>query len=255
MSKVIQFSRRNKLLILVALSYILLSIFMPDKAVQSLKNSLYYIKEMLMIMPVILLLTALITAWVPKKAIEKNLGKDSGIKGSIFSFLLGSFSAGPIYAAFPVCKALLSKGASISNIVILLSTWAVIKVPMLLNEAKFLGPKFMIVRWILTTIAIFIMGYVTSKLVKKEDLPLDDIKENSSVDTLNISSEYCIGCGLCAKIAPEYFKVENKKAKVIKQCIKQDIKQDIKQGEMKIVNEAIEKCPSKAINQNKQVNF
>lgn len=243
MSKVIQFSKKNKLLIIVAFSYIVLFIFMPDKAIQSLKNSLYYIKEMLMIMPVILLLTALITAWVPKKAIEKNLGKDSGLKGSIFSFLLGSFSAGPIYAAFPVCKALLSKGASISNIVILLSTWAVIKFPMLLNEAKFLGPKFMIVRWILTTIAIFIMGFVTSKLVKKEDLPSYDIKENSGADTLNISSEYCIGCGLCAKIAPEYFKVENKKAKVIKQ----HIKQDINQGEMKIVNEAIGKCPSKVI--------
>ena len=31
----------------------------------------------------------------------------------------------------------LKKGASISNIVIILSAWAVIKVPMLANEAKF----------------------------------------------------------------------------------------------------------------------
>lgn len=264
MSKVIQFAKKNKLLVLVVLSYIALFVFMPGKAVQSVENSLYYIKEMLMIMPVILLLTALITAWVPKKAIERNLGKDSGLKGSVFSFLLGSFSAGPIYAAFPVCKALLSKGASISNIVILLSTWAVIKVPMLLNEAKFLGPKFMILRWVLTTIAIFIMGYVTSKLVKKEDIPQDDIKENLDVDkadTINISSEYCIGCGLCAKIAPEYFQIENKKAKIINQDINQDIDQDISKDiskniskeKMKTLNEAIEKCPSKVINLREQI--
>ena len=76
----------------------------PSKAVQSLNNSLYYIKEMLIIMPVILLLTSLIEAWVPKKSIERALGEGSGFKGSVFSFLLGSFSAGPIYAAFPVCK-------------------------------------------------------------------------------------------------------------------------------------------------------
>ena len=239
MSKVMQLAKSNKLLTVVAFSYIVLWVSMPNKAVQSLQNSLYYVKEMLMIMPVILLLTALITAWVPRKAIEKNMGKNSGIKGSIFSFILGSFSAGPIYAAFPVCKALLSKGASISNIVILLSTWAVVKVPMLINEAKFLGPKFMIARWILTAISIFIMGYITSKLVKKEDLPSEGIKEDAEAGILDISSEYCIGCGLCAKIAPRYFKIDNKKANVINQNF---IKEEVK-----IINEAIEKCPSKVI--------
>ncbi|HOE56411.1 MAG TPA: permease [Bacillota bacterium] len=239
MSNIMQFIKTNRLLTIVVFSYIVLSMFMPDKAVQSLQNSLYYIKEMLMIMPVVLLLTALITAWVPKKTIEKNLGSNSGIKGSILSFLLGSFSAGPIYAAFPVCKALLSKGASISNIVILLSTWAVVKVPMLLNETKFLGPKFMIFRWILTTISIFIMGYITSKLIKKEDLPSEDIKKDAKAGILDISSEYCIGCGLCVKIAPGYFKIDNKKANIINQ--------DIIEEEVKAVNGAIEKCPSKAI--------
>ena len=40
------------------------------------------------------------------------------------------------------------------SIIIILSSWAVIKIPMLLNEAKFLGAKFMIIRWLLTVIAI-----------------------------------------------------------------------------------------------------
>jgi uncharacterized membrane protein YraQ (UPF0718 family) len=144
--------RNNKLMFFVILAYLVLLVFMPDKAIKSFQNSLYYVKEMLMIMPVILVLTSLITAWIPRKTIENNFGKNSGVKGSVYSFLLGSFSAGPIYAAFPVCKALLKKGASISNIVIILSTWAVIKVPMLINENKFLGFKFMVLRWIFTTI-------------------------------------------------------------------------------------------------------
>ncbi len=239
MSNIMKFIKTNRLLTAVAFLYIALSVLMPAKALKSFQNSLYYIKEMLMIMPVVLLLTALITAWVPRKTIEKNLGGNSGFKGSVFSFLLGSFSAGPIYAAFPVCKALLSKGASISNIVILLSTWAVVKVPMLLNEAKFLGPKFMAVRWILTAISIFLMGYITSKLVKKEDLPQDNTAEDSEGAVLDIASEYCIGCGLCAKIAPGYFTIENKKASVTNYYLIEE--------EVKTVNEAIEKCPSKAI--------
>lgn len=238
MSALKQTVSNNRLLVLVILAYLALLIFMPAQAVQSLQNSFYYIKEMLLIMPVILLLTALITAWVPRKTIENNFGKNSGFKGSVFSFLLGSFSAGPIYAAFPVCKALLTKGASISNIVIILSTWAVIKVPMLLNEAKFLGPKFMIIRWILTTIAIFIMGFVTSKLVKKEDIPTEKTTFSEG-NMLYVNHEYCIGCGLCAKITPAHFEIVNKIATVINQDVNGDKKE--------MIDEAIEKCPSKAI--------
>ena len=146
MIKIKQTVHNNRLLTVVILIYMVLAVISPDKAGQALKGSLYYVKEMLMIMPVILVLTSLITAWVPRKTIENSFGSGSGVKGSILSFLLGSFSAGPIYAAFPVCKTLLEKGAGISNIVIILSTWAVIKVPMLLNEARFLSFRFIYVK-------------------------------------------------------------------------------------------------------------
>ena len=99
-----------------------------------------------MIMPVIFLLTTLIEAWVPKEMIMEHLGDESGLKGALISLLLGSVSVGSIYVAFPVCKTLFKKGASISNIVVILSAWAVIKIPMLANEAKFLSPKFMAIR-------------------------------------------------------------------------------------------------------------
>jgi uncharacterized membrane protein YraQ (UPF0718 family) len=229
----------NKLFTMVLAAYVLISIFIPDKAVQSFQNSLFYVKEMIMIMPVILLLTSLIKAWVPQKTIMNNFGKGSGVKGSILSFLLGSLSAGPIYAAFPLCKTLLAKGASISNIVIILCTWAVVKVPMLLNEAKFLSPKFMFIRWILTSISIFIMGYIMSKLVRKEDIPVNVVNTGYSINNVLINRKYCVGCGLCVKIAPQYFEMNNKKAKLINR--------DVKKDEINNLNKAIEKCPSKAI--------
>jgi len=231
--------KNNMFLVLIATTYTVLGILIPDKAIESLVNSLYYIKEMLIIMPVILLLTSLIEAWVPKKSIENALGEGSGIKGTIFSFLLGSFSAGPIYAAFPVSKMLLKKGASISNIVVMLSTWAVIKIPMLANEAKFLGPKFMVMRWVLTTISIFTMAYITSKIVKKEDIPMDDILSNENGSILYVNDQYCIGCGICTKIAPDNFVLENKVAKVIHRVFKLN--------ENGNIEASIDKCPSKAI--------
>jgi ferredoxin len=151
--------------------------------------------------------------------------------------VLGSLSAGPIYAAFPIGKSLLSKGASIANIVIILSSWAVIKVPMLANEAKFLGIDFMIVRWILTVISILIMGSLTAVIVKKKDLP--NVTSKNQSDILIINEEYCIGCGLCNKMMPEFYEMKNDKAKVIAS--------PKNKAASKAILETVEKCPTKAI--------
>lgn len=231
--------KKNKLLVGVFLTYIFLITFMPDKAVSAGKNSMYYIIEMLEIMPVIFILTSLIETWVPRNVIMNSFGEKAGTKGLLFSFLLGSFSAGPIYAAFPVCKMLLKKGASIVNIVIILSTWAVVKVPMLANEAKFLGGKFMVIRWILTTVSIFVMAYLVSIAVKKEDLPIEDNETDKNNEELKLKERYCVGCGICAKLSPNYFEMDNSKAK-----IKNNI---IIESSIENILKTIQKCPSKAI--------
>lgn len=231
--------KKNKTLFIVALAYIVLLFTMPQKAVQSSKNSMYYVKEMIQIMPIVFILTSLIEAWVPREAIIKGFGENSGFKGSIFSFILGSFSAGPIYAAFPVCKMLLKKGASVSNIVIILSSWAVVKVPMLANEAKFLGFKFMGIRWILTTVSIFVMAYIISKVVKKDDIAMDNSETTRMGNELDIKEQYCIGCGVCAKLSPNDFTLADGKAKVTSK--------EVTQNNRKSINNVIEKCPVNAI--------
>ena len=226
---IIKAIKKNKLLFVVVLAYIFLMIAMPQKALESGKNSMYYVKEMLQIMPVIFILTSLIEAWVPRETIMKGFGEGSGFKGSIFSFILGSFSAGPIYAAFPVCKILLKKGASVSNIVIILSAWAVVKVPMLLNESKFLGPRFMAIRWVLTTISIFIMAYIISAIVKKDTIPYDvDNIEGGPIkkDTINIKEQIASVVNMHETI-PDNFELVNK-ARVTQKQIKGDIKDNIR---------------------------
>ena len=180
------------------------------KEIDSVKNSGYYIKEMFMIMPVIFVLTALLDMWVPKEKIMKLLGKDAKAKGVFLAFVVGSISAGPIYAAFPMCVMLHKKGASIRNIIIILSSWAVIKVPMLLNEAKFLGPKFMIIRWLLTVIAIIIFSWTAAKMLKDEDLPCETVTKTG----LNINRDACMGCTLCVKNYSEIFEIQGKRAMI-----------------------------------------
>ena len=148
--KMISIVKKNKLLALVALAYLVLLIISPEMAKKSVGNSLYYLLEMFQVLPVIFLFTVVIDALVPKAMIMQGFGEKSGFKGNVLALLLGSISAGPIYAAFPISKSLLSKGVSVSDIVLILSAWAVNKVPMLTNVAKFLGVDFMLVRWILT---------------------------------------------------------------------------------------------------------
>ena len=94
--------KENLFLVIVALAYIIMFIINPSMGIDSVKNSGYYIKEMLMIMPVIFVLTALLDMWVPKEKIMWLLGKDAKAKGIFLAFVVGSISAGPIYAAFPI---------------------------------------------------------------------------------------------------------------------------------------------------------
>lgn len=237
MIKIVKFIKANLFLTVVLLAYIVLSLVNPKLGFQGISNSGYYIKEMLMIMPVIFILTALLDSWVPKETIIKLLGKEAKLKGVVLSFLLGSISAGPIYAAFPFCGMLHKKGASIKNIVIILSSWAVVKIPMLLNEAKFLGFKFMIVRWILTIIAILIFAIITAKIVKDEDLKQNEKELESGI---RINKNVCMGCTICSKKYPEIFSMDGKKAMV----------KTYSSIDMELLRNAIKSCPVKAIEYN-----
>jgi uncharacterized membrane protein YraQ (UPF0718 family) len=141
----------------------------PGKAISIWKTSQDYFFEMLGILPAIFILLGLLDAWVPKKIIERLLGKDSGLSGIGVAVLAGTAAAGPLYIAFPVAASLLKKGARISNVAIFLCSWAAIKIPMLMFETKFLGFRFSMLRLILTIPSAILIGVIMEKvLVLKE---------------------------------------------------------------------------------------
>ena len=207
--KLVEKIKGNVFIVLLLIGYLILTLIKPELGMASIKSSGYFIKEMLMIMPVIFILTALLDLWVPKEKIMELLGKEAKAKGIFLSFLVGSISAGPVYAAFPMCAMLRKKGASVGNCVIILSSWAVIKIPMLVNEAKFLGPSFMALRWVLTVIAILLFSGIMEKVMKEEDFP-----EISLDRGLIVNRDACMGCSICAKAYPQLFYMMNKKAYV-----------------------------------------
>lgn len=153
-----KFLKQFKLPLGVALVYILLFVFSPDIARRSSEVTWEYFLEMAFILPPVFILMGLMEVWLPKDKIQKWLGNDSGLRGGFFSLALGTLPTGPVYVAFPLAASLLHKGASITNVVIFLGSWAALKIPQLMVEIKFLGLPFALTRFALTTIALIIMG-------------------------------------------------------------------------------------------------
>lgn len=223
--------KKIKSFLMVALIYLIVFILSRSMFTASISNTTYFLTEMIQVMPVIFVLTIAIDVWIPKQAITDKLGTGSKIKGAALSFILGSISAGPIYAAFPITAMLYKKGASIKNIVIIISSWAVIKVPMLANEAKFLGLEFMALRWVLTVVAIYIMGSIAGKLVSEKDI----IETTEANDFIMIDRTKCISCKLCIDEAPLNFDEKLNQVIIIDATINQE------------VHNAYKKCPVSAI--------
>ncbi|MGL1890383.1 MAG: permease [Spirochaetaceae bacterium] len=186
--------KKFKLIIIAIILYIGLLIFRSDLFFNAINITKGFLLEMIQVLPPVLVITALITVWVPSSVIRKGLGEQSGIKGRLLSFFIGAISAGPIYAAFPAVLVLFKKGASISNMVIILSSWAVIKIPMLFVETSFLGIKFTAIRFVLTVPAIYIMSLLVEKLIKR-----DEITEENNQDI--VSSLPNLNCGACGYLS------------------------------------------------------
>jgi uncharacterized membrane protein YraQ (UPF0718 family) len=107
--------KKYRLLVFVAMVNFLLILLAPTVGAISLHISLDNLLEMIAVIPPIFVFIGLFDAWVPKETIIRLMGDESGLLGVCLAFVLGSFSAGPLYAAFPVAEVLLNKGSKFSN--------------------------------------------------------------------------------------------------------------------------------------------
>lgn len=164
--------KKFKIPLIILLIFAGLSFWLPDAAVRSSRVTWDYFKEMALIMPAVFLLMGLMEVWVPKDKIQKWLGSGSGLRGAVLSVVLGTLPTGPLYVAFPMSASLIRKGASISNIVLFLGSWAALKIPQLVVETKFLGISFTLLRFFLTLIALLVIGRLMEIMLRrKPDLP------------------------------------------------------------------------------------
>ena len=153
----------------LALVYLVLYFSFPGIGSAAARISFNSFVDMMIIVPPIFVLLGLFDIWVPKETVIKLLGEKSRFTGIALALFLGSFSAGPLYAAFPVVGVLINKGCKYTNILIFTGAWATTKVPMLLFEAGSMGWRFMITRLLINIPGILIMAYCVEMLTSQKE--------------------------------------------------------------------------------------
>lgn len=93
-----------------------------------------------------LILAGLIQALVPKEALNRWIGRSSGLKGIFIGCLFGSIVPGGPYTSFPIVAGLLKTGASIGTIVAFITAWSLWAISRLPIEIGIVGWKITLVR-------------------------------------------------------------------------------------------------------------
>lgn len=161
---------RYKFFIVCFVLTLLLTIINKDLGLKSFNIAFSSFKQMLQVVPPIMILLGLMDVWIPRETMIKYMGENSGIKGVSLAMLIGSIAAGPMYAAFPFTKVLLKKGVKFSNIIIFMNAWCVTKVSTLMFEFSSLGYKFTLARLLIDIPGVIIMGYLVQILMPKDEL-------------------------------------------------------------------------------------
>lgn len=164
-----KFLKRYGIFLILLAVNIAVGVIWPEIGLKSLDLSKSNLLEMLSVLPPIFVLLGLLDVWVDRAAMMRYTGKDSGIKGILIAFILGSAAAGPLYAAFPVAGVMLKKGSSIRNVLIFIGAWSTTKIPLLTFEAANLGFPFMLLRLGLSIIGILLIAWTTEKALGPEE--------------------------------------------------------------------------------------
>ena len=161
---------RRYLGVLVAFAVLVVVwILAPAKAGEAIRTIGFSLREMLLVIPPVFVFLGLLDVWVPRERLIRYMGAESGIRGTVIAFIMGSVAAGPLYAAFPVALVLVRKGCSLFNLMVFIGAWSTTKIPMFLFEYSALGAGFALTRLAANIPAILLIGLVISRIVPAEE--------------------------------------------------------------------------------------
>lgn len=181
---------RYKFFLILLLINVILLFVAPEMGKASAAISFDSLLEMLSIIPPVFILLGLMDVWIPKETMMKYMGKNAGLKGSIFAFLLGSFSAGPLYASFPIAGVFIKKGVSLVNVFLFIGAWSTTKIPMMLFEITQLGGAFAFSRFALNLFGMIVLALIMEKTTSEEEYrQLEQLAETQTMPVRSTGKE------------------------------------------------------------------
>ncbi len=142
--------------------------------------------KMVVLVPCIFILIGLLDAWVPQQWIQKHVGENSGIRGSVYIILLAMFQGGPLYGAFPTAHLLWKKGCSMRNVFMYLGAFSTLKIPMMLFEANFLGWRFTLVRGAVALPVFVLTAEIMAAYARKTGLQMRELTKDQEENQQNV---------------------------------------------------------------------
>lgn len=120
--------KRYRVFLLFSCVGVALLFIAPDTGWRAVDLTWNNVLEMLSFLPPIFVLLGLLDVWIDRETMMKYMGDNSGLRGNLLAFILGSAAAGPLYAAFPMAGVMLKKSASMMNVFIFIGAWSTTKV-------------------------------------------------------------------------------------------------------------------------------
>ncbi len=154
-------------IIMLVLALVLGTIaFFRDKAIlfSGLNSGVKLFVQILPMLFFALILSGIIQALIPKEAINRWVGKESGLKGIFLGCLAGSLVPGGPYTSFPIVAGLVKTGASIGTIVAFITAWSLWAIARLPIEIGVVGVKMALVRLASTCIFPPLAGIIAQSL-------------------------------------------------------------------------------------------
>lgn len=162
--------KRYRVFLLFSCVGVALLFIAPDTGWRAVDLTWNNVLEMLSFLPPIFVLLGLLDVWIDRETMMKNMGDNSGLRGNLLAFILGSAAAGPLYAAFPMAGVMLKKSASMMNVFIFIGAWSTTKVPLIMFETATLGFRFMILRLGFNIVGIIIIAKILNYEARKISL-------------------------------------------------------------------------------------
>lgn len=132
------------------------------------ENSRDFGINIIKVLPCAFILIGMFEVWVKKEQVEKHFGHQSGLLGHFWGILLAGTTVGGLYVAFPVAAALHHKGARLAVIFTYLGGAAIVRIPMTIFEASFMGLKFSLVRLLISIPLVILSSEILGRTLQKQ---------------------------------------------------------------------------------------